>query len=398
MTISATTQGIKPGVCTSTNRPSAPFDGQVIYMTDVDQTAVWDGTQWTVLAPIAGGRNVIINGAMQVAQRGTSTASITGNGYYTCDRWTTEMLLAGTWTLTQSTDAPAGFGNSLRMQCTTVLTPQPPYPILARISTRLEGQDLQRFAKGTASAKSFSLSFWVKAFQTGTYICELYDTDNTRQCSKSYTVNTSGTWEYKTVTFPSDTTGAFNNDNGHSLSVHFWLAAGSTFSSGTLNTSWGAVVNANIAVGQTNVASSTSNYFQITGVQLEEGAVATPFEFEDISETLAKCQRYYFRIGGDSIYSRFGFGQFSSATVGRGMVQTPTTMRSVPSSIDYSTLATYDQVTLQAITSLTLSTQGSSRDMVQFDIAIAANGSQYRWLELVANGSTSGYFGASAEL
>jgi hypothetical protein len=121
VTISATTQGIKPGVCTSTNRPSAPFDGQVIYMTDVDQTAVWDGTQWTVLAPIAGGRNVIINGAMQVAQRGTSKASITTEGYYTADRFYVFLGTLGTWTQSLAADAPtgSGFRNSLKMLCTT---------------------------------------------------------------------------------------------------------------------------------------------------------------------------------------------------------------------------------------------------------------------------------------
>ena len=273
-----------------TGTPTAPT---ATVGTNTTQLATTEFVTTAAAGVTSGFRNVIINGDMRIAQRGTSKASITTANYYTCDRWYTEILMAGTWTQTQSSDAPAGFGKSLRMQCTAVAAPSPPFPILAYIQTRLEGQDLQRFAKGTASAKSFSLSFWVKAFQTGTYICELYDTDNIRQCSKSYTVNTSETWEYKTVTFPSDTTGVFNNDNGLSLYVNFWLAAGSMFSSGTLNTSWGAVVQANEAVGQTNVASSTNNYFQITGVQLEAGAVATPFEFENIGTTIAKCQRYY---------------------------------------------------------------------------------------------------------
>ena len=266
------------------------------------------------LSPYQGSRNVIINGDMRIAQRGTSTASITTGGYYTCDRWQSGIVSAGTWTQTQSTDAPAGFGNSLKMQCTTASAS----PILAYIQSNLEGQDLQRFAKGTASAKSFSLSFWVKAFQAGTYICELFDSDNTRQCSKSYTVNTSGTWEYKTITFPSDTTGVFNNDNGSSMSVNFWLAASSMFTSGTLNTSWGTSVLANRAVGQTNVASSTSNYFQITGVQLEQGSVATPFEHRPIQQELALCQRYYERItgigSGSPDWAMIGSGGWDSTT------------------------------------------------------------------------------------
>jgi hypothetical protein len=239
-----------------------------------------------------GFRNVLINGAMNVAQRGTSTASITTGGYYTCDRWYADITSAGTWTQTQSTDAPAGFGNSLKMQCTTAQAS----PSVATIQYRLEGQDLQRFAKGTSSAKSFTLSFWVKAFQTGTYIFELYDADNTRQCSNSYTVNTSATWEYKTIIFPSDTTGVFDNDNLLSMYAIFWLAASSTYTSGTLNTSWGTAVNANRAVGQTNVASSTSNYFQITGVQLEQNYQPTPFEQRPIGVELALCQRYFQKV------------------------------------------------------------------------------------------------------
>ena len=299
MTISATTQGIKPGVCTSTNRPSAPFDGQVIYMTDVDQTAVWDGSQWTVLAPIAGGRNVIINGAMQVAQRGTSTAGITATGYYTADRWLAHFATLGTWTNSLETDAPtgSGFRNSLKMLCTTA-DASPAAGDQVAVRYRLEGQNVQQFLKGTASAKPFSLSFWVKSNVTGTYIVELRDIGNTRFVSASYTVAVSATWEKKTITFPADTTGAFNNDNGNPFQVSFGLGMGTNFTSGTLQTTWASVTNANRYVGQTNLAAATSNYWQITGVQLEAGSVATPFEFEDYGTTLQKCQRYFYKTPG----------------------------------------------------------------------------------------------------
>ena len=304
-------------------------DGAIVTV-DIADGAVTQAKLSTDI-PLSGFRNVIINGDMRIAQRGTSTASITTAGYYTCDRWRTDILVAGTWTQTQSTDAPAGFGNSLKMQCTTASAS----PVLAFIQTRFEGQDLQRFAKGTASAKSFSLSFWVKAFQTGTYICELYDYDNTRQCSKSYTVNTSGTWEYKTITFPSDTTGAFDNDNGASLTVNFWLAASSLFMSGTLNTSWGAVVQANEAVGQTNVASSTSNYFQITGVQLEANPQPTPFEQRPIGVELALCQRYYQRLTYQTT-NYFAIGQVYPTNNAYAVIDLPTTLRIAPSSITVS--------------------------------------------------------------
>ena len=297
MTISATTQGIKPGVCTSTNRPSAPFDGQVIYMTDVDQTAVWDGSAWVVLAPIASGRNVIINGAMQVAQRGTSTAGIAVNGYYTADRWAVNLVNLGTWTQSLEADAPTGSGlrNSLKMLVTTA-DASPSGVDVAAVEQYLEGQNLQQFAKGTASAKQFSVSFWVKANVTGTYILTLLDINNTRQVSASYTISASATWEKKTITFPADTIGAFDNDNALSLRCRWFLAAGTDYTSGTLQTTWASIVRADRAVGQTNLAAATSNYWQITGVQLEAGAVATPFEFEDYGTTLAKCQRYFFSI------------------------------------------------------------------------------------------------------
>jgi hypothetical protein len=128
---------------------------------------------------------------------------------------------------------------------------------------------------------------------TGTYIIELLDNDNTRSVSASYTVSASDTWEKKTITFPADTTGAFDNDNNLSLFVIFWLGAGTDRTSGTLQTSWGSRVTANAAVGQTNLAASTNNYWQITGVQLEVGSVVTDYEFKPFDVELNQCRRYY---------------------------------------------------------------------------------------------------------
>ena len=296
MTISATTQGLKPGVCTSTARPANPFDGQVIYMTDVDQTAVWDGTQWVGLDP-SRDRNVVINGAMQVAQRGTSTASITAADTLVVDRFATNISALGTWTMSQESDAPtgSGFRQSLKMLVTTA-DASPAAADFAAVKHNLEGQNIQQFLKGTASAKTFSLSMWVKSGTTGTYIAELVDVDNTRFCSQSYTISVADTWEKKTLVFPADTTGVLDNDNAHSLSINFYLAAGSTRNSGTLQTVWGTSSTTNRATGQVNLAAAAvalTNYWQITGVQLEAGSVATPFEFENIGTTLAKCQRYF---------------------------------------------------------------------------------------------------------
>ena len=243
-------------------------------------------------------RNLIINGAMQVAQRGTS-ASITAAGiYFSPDRFevgitATDQLAA---TLSQSTTAPDGFSNSLKFEITTAETTLDADEIVS-LRQKFEGQDLQRIAKGTSSAEQVTASFWVRSSNTGTYILELYDSDNTRQVSKSYTINSANTWEYKTITFPADTTGAFDNDNNLSLFFLFWLAAGSNYTSGTLNTSWASATTANRVVGQTNLIASTNNFY-ITGVQLEVGEQATPFEHRSYADELARCQRYYAQLNG----------------------------------------------------------------------------------------------------
>jgi hypothetical protein len=241
-------------------------------------------------------RNLIINGDMSIAQRGTSSTGQTGAGYKTVDRFRINLDNVGTWDITQSTDVPTGqgFAKSLKLDVTTAdasLAADDNFTV----QHRLEGQMLQQLKKGTSNAESLTLSFWVKTNKTGTYICELDDKDNTRKISKSYTVNSASTWEKKTITFEGDTTGAFGNDNGGSLYVNFWLVAGTTFSSGTLATSWGSSASADRAVGQVNLADSTSNEWYITGVQLEVGTSASDFEFLPYDVNYRRCQRYHFR-------------------------------------------------------------------------------------------------------
>jgi hypothetical protein len=239
-------------------------------------------------------RNIVINGDMQIAQRSTSVASITTSGYYTLDRWNIGASSLGTFTMSQSTDVPSGYGfaNSLKLDCTSA-DATPAAGDYFQLNQLFEGQNLQYLKKGTANALPLTASFWVKSTKTGTFIAELLDLDNSRQISKSYTVNTTNTWEFKTLTFAGDTTGTLNNDNGSSLVLSFWLGAGTTYTSGTLNTSWASITNANRAVGQVNIADSTSNDFLITGVQLEAGEQASGFEFMPIDVNLTRCQRYF---------------------------------------------------------------------------------------------------------
>jgi hypothetical protein len=270
-------------------RQAVGSNGQVL----IADSGVANGVAW--VDPQTN-RNVIINGAMQVAQRGTSTAGITSIGYYTADRWNFDNVGLGTWTMSVENDAPtgSGFRKSAKVLCTTADASPASTDYLA-LRHRMEGQNLQQFLKGTASAKQFALSFWVKSNVTGTYVVGLEDVDNNRILGLTYSISASATWEKKTIIFPADTTGALDNDNAQSLLLNFWLAVGSNLNSSTLQTTWGTAnfSNGTVAVGQLNLAAATNNYWQITGVQLEAGAVATPFEFEDIGTTLRKCQRYF---------------------------------------------------------------------------------------------------------
>jgi len=242
-------------------------------------------------------RNIIINGDMSIAQRGTSEASV-GNSftYFTVDRF----KLGGSgssgarFTMSQDTDVPTGqgFAKSLKMDCTTADGSLGASDSI-QIVQRIEGQNLQYLKKGTSNAESLTLSFWVKSNKTGTYIAELRDTDNNRTISKAYTIDSASTWEKKTLTFEGDTTGAFDNDNNASLRLIHWLYAGTDYTSGTLQTSWGTLTATDRAVGQVNLADSTDNDWYITGVQLEAGTTASDFEFLPYDVNLRRCYRYY---------------------------------------------------------------------------------------------------------
>ena len=277
-------------------------------------------------------RNIIINGDMSIAQRGTSFAGV-NDGDYTLDRFLYDI--SGTdayqFTVSQSTDVPTGqgFAKSMKFDCTTADTSLDA-DNYALIHTRLEGQNLQYLKKGTSNASSLTLSFWVKSNKTGTYIAELQDNDNNRVICKSYTISSSDTWEKKTITYAGDTSGAFDNDNGNSLKLNLWLLSGTQFSSGTLATSWESRTNANRAVGQVNLADSTSNEWYITGIQLEAGTIASDFEFLPYDTNLQRCQRYFFSLGGSATYQTYGYGMCFSSSGGMIGIPYPTTMRSAP--------------------------------------------------------------------
>jgi len=241
------------------------------------------------------GRNLIINGAMQVAQRGTSETGVGGSsGYFTCDRWRVDTgNTAGRVTMSQAsvTDL-AGFANALKLDVTTSDTSIASGEVF-RVGQRIEGQNLQQIAKGTASAKALTLSFYVKGNAAATYVAQLKDADNTRANTQNFSVTTS--WTRVELTYVADTTGTLGDDNANSLEVMFWLHGGSDFTSGTFaSNTWASETNANNYAGSnTSIFDSTDRELFITGVQLEVGETATPFEHRSYADELARCQRYY---------------------------------------------------------------------------------------------------------
>jgi hypothetical protein len=334
---------------------------------------------------------------MQVAQRSTSVASITTTGYYTVDRFQTLLTTLGTWTQSQSTDVPTGqgFANSLKLDCTTA-DASPAAGDLLVLSQGFEGQNLQYLKKGTANALPLTASFWVKSTKTGTFILELFDANNTRNISKSYTVNVSNTWEFKTITFAGDTTGVFTNTNGGNLYINFWLGAGTTYTSGTLQTSWGATVNANTAVGQVNIADSTSNDFLITGVQLEAGEQASGFEFMPIDTNLDRCRRYYAKIISDADYTAIGSGFNGSTTLTATYVKYPVAMRASPTATQSNLAVIHNTFTITAVTGASGGFLGKDSAYINFNVASGLTVGQAHVVS--GNNNASAYVDFSIEL
>jgi len=346
-------------------------------------------------------RNLIYNGAMQIHQRSASTASITTGGYYTADRFNCGVNTMGTWTQSVENDAPTGLGlrKSLKMLATTA-DASPAAGDYVFVNQILEGQDLQRIAKGTSSATPLTLSFWVKSNAIGTYIVEITDNDNNRRISVAYSISASATWERKTLTFAADTTGAFDNDNAGSLNLVWWLGAGSDFTSGALNTSWTtSTTTANRVVGQTNLAAATNNYWQITGVQLEASPVATPFEFKSFGQELRECQRYYWRSSSDASSLSVRFSEYCPGFTATSLyvsLRNPVPMRVKASSVDYANVSIVDGTAFTPLSSIAL--VSDSTNLINIVNVVSTGMTANRPYALATNNTSSGYLGLSAEL
>jgi len=286
-------------------------------LTDIDGQRLGDS-----VADKLGNRNLIINGATQVAQRGTSFTGITGDSKYITDRFRLSVDF-GTFSGEQSSTAPSGFSNSIKVDCTATGTPA--------IGTNenflehiIEAQNLQHLRYGESSAESITLSFYVRSNKTGSYGVWFYSQDGNRQYATTYSIQAVDTWELKTITVPGDASGTINNDNGAGIFIRWYLGAGSSYA-GTPAETW-ETAGANRTTSL-NLADSTSNEWFITGVQLEVGNTATPFEHTSFADELARCQRYCIKQGPLTQYAP---GYSANARGAGGFIAFPTEMRDTP--------------------------------------------------------------------
>jgi len=283
---------------------------------------------------VDGKENLIINGDMAVAQRNSSSAvTVAHNSYQTVDRILFLISNDGAFTSEQSSTAPDGFSNSLKLAVTTADTSIGATQY-AYFDHRIEAQNLQHLNYGTASATDITLSFWVRSSKTGTYCITVQKTDSTRyHFVKEYTIDTADTWEHKTITIAPDSNikasgGAITNDNGDGLRISWFLSCGSTYASATDNV-WSSDTNDYATSNQVNWLDSTSNDFYLTGLKLEVGSTATSFLHESYAENLAKCQRYYYKHC-EGITQHVSLGDAHQTTQMDAVVHFPVTMRATP--------------------------------------------------------------------
>ena len=275
-----------------------------------------------------GSRNRIINGAMTIDQRNAG-AAVTGSGdsVFAVDRVRFRNNLGtGSYTVQQSTTAPVGFNRSFSA---TVVTPSlPASPGFFSINQAVEGYNAADLLFGTAAAKQVTVSFWVRSSLTGTYCVSLRNTDASRSIATEYQISAADTWEFKTVTIQGDTSGTWAVNNSAGIFLDFSLGANADRKS-AIDTwvSQNSVATSN-QVDWSNTSGAT---FYITGVQLEAGDTATPFEHRSYGAELALCQRYYQTLISGPLRMQISNTERDPRTISPEMRATPTLTKSFPS-------------------------------------------------------------------
>jgi hypothetical protein len=345
---------------------------------------------------------IVINGDMRIAQRGDQTG-VTSYQYINIDRFFINMENLGTWSFTQSTDTPdgLGFATSLKIDCTTA-DASPASADNFYLSMQNEGQNLQILEKGTSDAKTSTLAYWIKCNKTGNYVVELWDRTNDRHVAVLKTISSADTWQKVVCNFPADTSGALANTSARSIMISWAFDSGTDDSSGTLPSTWASRVDANRFAGTTlALGDNTANEVLLTGVQWEVGTYdensIPAFQFEDVGTSLARCQRYFQKLGG-SAYTSIGTGILSNArTRVRSHVPYNTTMRSAPTlSIDGTLIVTERETFETDISSIDGSVAGVNGAYINFEHS-ASGTALYPALITVKNGTTS-FLELSSEL
>ena len=349
-------------------------------------------------------RNIVDNGNFAVHQRG---GTITGLGDTNLDRWKTSdsgNIDNLTIEITQSADTPDGVGDgySLKYQTKTEESDVAADEFV-RFMQVVEAQDLARLCYGTSSAKSVTLSFWVKSSLTGTFGVSLYQEDGDDIIGSTYAISSADTWEKKTVTFSGNTSQAITIDTGAGFYVQWGLWVGSNFT-GTSSSSWGSYANAKLFNGHTQngLGTTDESTWQLAFVQLELGEVATAFEHISISDNLAKCQRYFWRVEASGNNStRFATGQAFATTGGETYHYPPVTMRAIPAvgqTGTASNYAFYEANSTIACSGVPTVSSGRSKYLQVLYTNVSSGLTAGRALSLMANSTTAAYIDFNAEL
>ena len=373
---------------TELDREIGNHGAQLIKSSSLEET-------FDLLGLSGGKRNVIVNGAMRFNQRGESSYDAAN---YTLDRWRYHRSTDGEFDIKPSTVAPPGFSNSLHVDCKVASTTIS-NGAYARLRYFVEGYDCQRFGKGTSNPKSFCLSFYVKTNITGTYSVNIQDS-NSRIISRTYTV-TDGNWNRYIIVFPNESSNAIANNNATGLEIQFGLTMGANFTGGD-SSKWTSWSDAKSHPGQNaNLYSDTDNNLYLTGVQLEPGNFATPFEHLSYGEELALCQRYYYKTFADN--NKFFPGMGMADIDGNSVIlntQFPVTMRTSPSGLEQS--GTASDYKIRRSTTQTCTAIPSFGHATTDQVATVFTKSSHGWGDGSAvrcmGGTTGAYLGWSAEM
>ena len=343
-----------------------------------------------------GFKNRIINGAMVINQRNTTISASDSGWQYAVDRWAAfQSISSSKFTLAGSSTAPTGFTNSL------LATSSSAYSLSASefftVRQPIEGFNSD-FGWGTASAKTVTLSFWVRSSVTGTFAGFIQNAnDGSRTYPFTYAISVANTFEYKTITIEGDTSGTWLTNNGAGPAVCFSMGCGSTYL-GTAGAWTGSTIFG--VTGQTNLVATNGATWYVTGVQLEVGSTATSFDYRPYGTELQLCQRYAQRFGGDASYSAIGFG-FGDSTNGwvDAQVTPPSWMRTVPSVTSSGSFRVVppDNTSGLAVTGISINSSTTSSKLF-YIICTASSITGFRGYVLRADNSTSAYILFSAEL